>query len=103
MYQLTTGDIMSGSHYGNKQVNVRMESELLDSIKEAAEDSGLSVQEWVRNACRSALGQSIPGAISSFELESLRGEVESAIAGLTAKIKKQSEEIEAIKKPVLAA
>ena len=90
---------MSGSHYGNKQVNVRMESELVDSIKAAADSGGVSMQDWIRNACRSALGQSIPGAISSSELEPLK----EAIAGLTAKLEQQGEEIETLKKPVLAA
>jgi hypothetical protein len=80
---------MSISAYGNKQVNVRMEDELVDKIKAAAEANGIGVQDWIRNACRAALGESIPGAVG-------RSEFEAAIASLT-------KEVEELKKLELAA
>jgi len=80
---------MSISAYGNKQVNIRFESDLLEKIKAAAKKDGIGLQDWVRNACRNALGQSVPGAVG-------RSEFEAAIADLT-------QEIEQIKKLELAA
>lgn len=79
---------MSISAYGNKQVNIRLEADLLQQIKDAAEGEGIGVQDWIRNACRSALGQSIPGAVG-------RSEFESAIASLSEQIQ-QLKELEAV-------
>ncbi|MBD2652031.1 hypothetical protein H6G45_00695 [Synechocystis sp. FACHB-383] len=70
---------MSISAYGNKQVNVRMDDVLVDKIKAAAEANGIGVQDWIRNACRSALGESIPGAIG-------RSEFETAISNLAREV-----------------
>ena len=75
---------MSISAYGNKQVNIRFESELLEEIKAAAETDGIGLQDWVRNACRNALGQAVPGAVG-------RSEFEAAIANL-------AKEVEELKK-----
>jgi hypothetical protein len=70
---------VSISAYGNKQVNVRMDDVLVDKIKAAAEANGIGVQDWIRNACRSALGESIPGAIG-------RSEFETAISNLAREV-----------------
>lgn len=70
---------MSISAFGNKQVNVRMETDLLDDIKKAADTDGIGLQDWIRNACRVALGQPVPGAIG-------RSEFESAIASLNQQV-----------------
>jgi hypothetical protein len=73
---------MSISAYGNKQVNIRFESDLLEEIKTAAKTDGIGLQDWVRNACRSALGQSVPGAVGKSEFEAtiakLTDQIESA-------------------------
>jgi hypothetical protein len=66
-----------------------MESELLDKIKAAADTDGIGLQDWIRNACRNALGEAIPGAVG-------RSEFEEAIANL-------AKEVEELKKLELAA
>jgi hypothetical protein len=55
--------------YGNKQVNIRIESELLAQIESKAGEAKISPADWIRNAIRSALGQPIPGAITRLEFE----------------------------------
>jgi hypothetical protein len=66
---------MSFTNYGNKQVNIRLEPEILQKIESKARENNLSPSDWIRNAIRSALGEEIPGAISRLEFE-------AAIAGL---------------------
>lgn len=73
---------------GNPQLNIRIEKELLDKIKKAAESEGLTAAEWARRACLASLGESLPGGIG-------RGEFEAAIAELR-------KEIEELKKSDLA-
>jgi hypothetical protein len=61
--------------YGNKQVNIRIEPELLKQIEDKAGEAKISPADWIRNAIRLALGETIPGAITRLEFE-------AAIAGL---------------------
>jgi len=61
--------------YGNPQLNIRLEKEILDQLKAAAEKEGMSAQDWARRAILTSLGQDIPGGIG-------RGEFEDAIAEL---------------------
>jgi hypothetical protein len=68
----------------SKQVNIRVEPDLLDKIKAAAKKEGIVLQDWIRNACRNALGEAIPGAVG-------RSEFEAAIANL-------AKEVEELKK-----
>ena len=62
---------------GNPQLNIRLEKELLDKIKSAADSEGITAAEWARRACLSSLGESLPGGVSRSEFESLKSEVEA--------------------------
>ena len=61
--------------YGNPQLNIRLEKEILDQLKAAAEKEGMTAQDWARRAILTSLGQDIPGGIG-------RGEFDDAIAQL---------------------
>ena len=67
--------------YGNPQLNIRLEKEILDQLKAAAEKEGMSAQDWARRAILTSLGQDIPGGIG-------RAEFEDAIAPLNLQIKR---------------
>lgn len=67
--------------YGNPQLNIRLEKEILDQLKAAAEKEGMTAQDWARRAILTSLGQDIPGGIG-------RGEFEDAIAPLNLQIKR---------------
>lgn len=73
---------MSISAYGNKQVNVRFDSELLEKIQTAADKEEVGLQDWIRNACKSALGESIPGAVGRSEFQEALAKLQSEIEDL---------------------
>lgn len=65
--------------YGNPQLNIRIEKEILDQVKDAAKKEGMTAQDWARRAILSALGQDIPNGVA-------RSEFESAIASLRSEL-----------------
>jgi hypothetical protein len=85
-YQVITMGEAKGKQvpsYGNPQLNIRLEKNILDLVKAAAEEEGMSAQEWTRRAILLALGQDVPGSVG-------RAEFDNAIAKL-------SDELETVK------
>ena len=61
--------------YGNPQLNIRLEKNILDLVKAAAEEEGMSAQEWTRRAILSALGQDVPGSVGRAEFDAVKVEL----------------------------
>jgi hypothetical protein len=66
--------------YGNPQLNIRLEKEILDQLKAAAEKEGMSAQDWARRAILTSLGQDIPGGIGRAEFEDAIAELRNEFA-----------------------
>ena len=89
---------MSISAFGNKQVNVRLEPELFKETKAAADAQDVGVQDWIRTACRQALGHELDLPVRRSELDPLTRRLET----LENKINNLTEG-ESKKKPLSAA
>lgn len=84
--------VTSAGKYGNPQLNIRLDPEIMRQIEERAEADGINKQEWAKRLILDALGKELPTAIGRSEFET----VTTQLATLT-------QEIEQIKKLELAA
>lgn len=80
---------------GNPQLNIRLEIDLMNKVKDEAEKQGMRPQEWVRRLIKETLGEVPTNVVLSVDGNNAtsvtREEFETVIAKLT-------EEVEEIKK-----
>ena len=75
---------------GNPQLNIRLEIDLMDKVKEEAEKQGMKPQEWVRRLIKETLGEVSTNVVLSTDNATAttvsKDEFETAIASLTKQI-----------------
>jgi hypothetical protein len=57
--------------YGNPQLNIRLDPEVMKQIGERAEADGINKQEWAKRLILEALGKPLPTAIGRSEFEAV--------------------------------
>jgi 4-hydroxy-3-methylbut-2-enyl diphosphate reductase IspH len=76
---------------GNPQLNIRLEPELMKSVKKEAETQGMRPQEWVRRLIKETLGKVSTNVVLSTATTVSKDEFETVIAELREEIKEAKE------------
>lgn len=58
---------------GNPQLNIRLEIDLMDKVKEKAEENGMRPQEWVRRLIKETLGEVPTNVVLSGDTDTATG------------------------------
>jgi hypothetical protein len=68
---MTTKKTPALGKYGNPQLNIRLDPEIMEQIEERAEADHIGKQEWVKRLILEALGKELPTAIGRSEFETV--------------------------------
>ncbi|MFN7715363.1 MAG: hypothetical protein ACK5QS_07785 [Pseudanabaenaceae cyanobacterium] len=86
---------------GNPQLNIRLEPDLMKTVKAEAEKQGMRPQEWVRRLIKETLGEVSTNVVLTSDSSSATGisrdEFETAITNLTDQLAAVLGEVESLK------